>query len=250
MEDRITVDLIPWGTTPDPLKAMYLAFRVDYSALTPMQVVKRMEDERITEADMLDFINKRFETGHASPLQQVIFQFGISGVSRAFSHQFVRHHIGIDFEQQSQRYVTFTDKRIFPYTTPDTVVEANMEVEFAEEMQNIDALYHKMVDAGIPGEDARFALPNATNTNFVLTVNFLELQHILDLRLCIRAQWEFRKVAAKMRAEINRAYPWLGAALGIKCQAHRKGYCDESFADWEKCPISKVRPHKSQVIPA
>ena len=66
---------------------------------------------------MLEFIEKRLETGHASPLEQVWFEFAISGVSRAFSHQFVRHHIGISFEQQSQRYVAFK-KGEFPYTMP------------------------------------------------------------------------------------------------------------------------------------
>ena len=76
--------------------------------------------EKITREQMLDFIEKRLETGHASPLEQVWFEFAISGVSRAFSHQFVRHHIGISFEQQSQRYVAFK-KGEFPYTIPETV---------------------------------------------------------------------------------------------------------------------------------
>ena len=246
----IEVNLLPYGTTPDPLRAMYLAFRVDYSALTPMQVVARMEDERITEEQMLEFINKRFETGHASPLQQVIFQFGISGVSRAFSHQFVRHHIGIDFEQQSQRYVTFKDGE-FPYTTPMTVQKAGPRARavYDDVMDAASVSYANLVEAGIPAEDARFVLPNATNTNFVVTVNFLELQHIADLRLCTRAQWEFRQVVAKMRGEINRSYPWLGKQLGPKCMAFRMGYCDESYDDWKACPLSKLRPHQSEVIP-
>ncbi|MGE3844557.1 MAG: FAD-dependent thymidylate synthase, partial [Vicinamibacterales bacterium] len=100
-----------------------------------------------------------------------------------------------------------------------------------------------------PGEDARFILPNATHTNFKVTVNFLELRHILDLRLCTRAQWEFRRVAALMRAEVRREFPWLAKHLGIKCQAHRLGYCDETVKDWQACPLMTVRPHKSQVIP-
>ena len=81
----------------------------------------------------------------------------------------------------------------------------DMEALFAQAGQ----LYQKMVEAGIPTEDARFLLPNATNTNFKITVNFAELLHICDQRLCTRAQWEFRRVAALMRAEIVRAVPEL-----------------------------------------
>lgn len=244
----IEVHLLPYGTTPDPLRAMYIAFRVDYSSLTPMQIVQRIEDERITEEEMLEFIEKRFETHHVSPLQQVYFQFGISGVSRAFSHQFVRHHVGIDFEQQSQRYVSYEGKH-FPFTVPETVKEAGYEESYRGTMSQLQTAYNVLSEAGVPGEDARFVLPNATNTNFVVTVNFAELQHMADLRLCTRAQWEFRQVMAKMRGEVMRAYPWLGRVIGPKCMAFRMGYCDESFEDWEKCPLSTHRPHKSQVIP-
>ena len=104
--------------TQDPVRSLYVAYRTAYSALTPMQIDRRIEDGRITREQMLDFIVKRMETGHASPLEQVWFEFGIAGVSRAFSHQFVRHHIGISFEQQSQRYVTFKGGE-FPYTVPE-----------------------------------------------------------------------------------------------------------------------------------
>jgi thymidylate synthase (FAD) len=85
-----------------------------------MQIETRIGDERITRVQMLHFIEERMKTGHASPLEQVWFEFGIAGVSRAFSHQFVRHRMGISFEQQSQRYVTFKGGD-FPYTVPESV---------------------------------------------------------------------------------------------------------------------------------
>ena len=103
--------------TKDPIRALYMAFRVCYSALTPEQVLARIGDERISPEQMLTFVEARLQTGHVSPLEQVSFEFGISGVSRAFSHQFVRHRIGISFEQQSQRYVTYKAGE-FPYTSP------------------------------------------------------------------------------------------------------------------------------------
>src|SRR5947208_1361906 len=120
--------------TSDPARSLYVAYRTAYSALTPQTIVDRIESERITREQMLDFIEKRLETGHASPLEQVWFEFAISGVTRAFSHQFVRHHIGISFEQQSQRYVAFK-KGEFPYTVPDTVRDKG----FAPKMEEVFA---------------------------------------------------------------------------------------------------------------
>jgi len=108
--------------------------------------------------------------------------------------------------------------------------------------------YLELIEAGVPAEDARFLLPNATNTNFKVSVNYLELLHIADQRLCTRAQWEFRKVVSLMRAEVKRAIPELARTLQPKCGEHRLGYCDESYADWEACPIGRVRPHKSTLF--
>jgi thymidylate synthase (FAD) len=231
----------------DPIRSLYMAYRVAYSALTPIQIEARISDDRITREQMLEFIEKRLETGHASPLEQVWFEFGISGVTRAFSHQFVRHHLGISFEQQSQRYVTFKGGE-FPYTVPETVKKAGLDGELDAEFDRLAALYDKMVQAGVPAEDARFVLPNATNTNFKVTVNLLELLHIADLRLCTRAQWEFRKVVALMRAEVMRQLPMLGRYMQPKCGEHRLGYCDEPYEDWQRCPIGRKRPHKSDLF--
>lgn len=233
--------------TQDPIKSLYLAYRTAYSALTPMQIERRIEDGRIKREKMAEFIDRRLQTGHASPLEQVWFEFGISGVSRSFSHQFVRHRVGINFEQQSQRYVKFKDAR-FPYTVPESVQRAGkgdeMEAAFAE----LGRLYQELLDAGVPAEDARFLLPNAASTNFKITVNFQELLHICDLRLCTRAQWEFRKVAAIMRAEVNRMVPELGMYLQPKCGERRWGYCDEDYEAWQACPIGKKRPHKRDLF--
>ena len=243
--DGIRVQLI--DHTEDPVRALYMAYRVCYSALTPEQVLERIEDERIPRGQMLEFIEARLLTGHMSPLEQVVFEFGISGVSRAFSHQFVRHRIGISFEQQSQRYVTYRDGE-FPYTVPRTVERAGLGGEMTALFAQASALYERMVEAGVPAEDARFLLPNATSTNFKIMVNFASLLHIADLRLCTRAQWEFRKVVALMRAEVVRVAPELGRHLQPKCGERRMGYCDEDYEAWEDCPIGRKRPHKRELF--
>ena len=231
----------------NPMRSLYEAYRTCYSALTPQQVHARIEDDRITDEQMREFIQERLKTGHASPLEQVWFEFAISGVSRAFSHQFVRHRVGISFEQQSQRYVTYKGGK-FPFTVPDTVKRAGMEDRMVDLFDRVGDLYEELVAAGVPAEDARFLLPNATNTNFHVTVNFQSLLHICDLRLCTRAQWEFRKVAALMRSEVMKVEPALGKYLQPKCGEYRLGYCDESEKDWEACPVGRVRPHKEALF--
>lgn len=243
----MAIDVRLLDHTSDPTRSLYLAYRTAYSALSPQKISDQIDREKISRQQMVDFIEKRLETGHASPLEQVWFEFAIAGVSRAFSHQFVRHHIGISFEQQSQRYVAFK-KGEFPYTVPETVRRAGFAEKMEEAFDRLGDLYQEMLDAGIPAEDARFLIPNAANTNFKIVVNFLELLHICDLRLCTRAQWEFRQVASQMRAEIHRKFPELARNIQPKCGDRRWGYCDESVEDWERCPIGRKRPHKKTLF--
>jgi thymidylate synthase (FAD) len=231
----------------DPIRSLYVAFRTAYSSLTPQDISERIESERITRQQMLDFVEKRLQTGHASPLEQVWFEFAISGVSRAFSHQFVRHRIGISFEQQSQRYVAFKGGD-FPHTVPETVRRAGYADKLQEAFAGLGRLYQEMLDAGIPAEDARFLIPNAAQTNLKITVNLQALLHICDLRLCTRTQWEFRRVASLMRAEVNRVSPELARYLQPKCGERRTGYCDETYEDWQRCPIGRKRPHKRDLF--
>ncbi len=247
LDTPMTIQVKLLDHTQDPIRSLYLAYRTAYSSLTPIQIERRIADGRITREEMADFIERRLQTGHASPLEQVWFEFGISGVSRAFSHQFVRHRIGISFEQQSQRYVKFKDAQ-FPYTVPQSVQRAGLGDKMEAAFTELGRLYQELLDAGVPAEDARFLLPNATNTNFKIVVNFQEMLHICDLRLCTRAQWEFRKVASLMRSEINKRFPELGTYLQPKCGERRSGYCDEDYEAWEVCPIGRKRPHKRDLF--
>jgi thymidylate synthase (FAD) len=230
-----------------PLEKLYAAFRTCYSADTPIEIWQKIEAEKIGHDRIREFVGERLKTGHASPLEQVVFWFAIAGVSRSLSHQFVRHRIGISFEQQSQRYVKFKQERL-AYVMPESWTRAQLDDEFAELLQKTSELYLRALEAGIPAEDARFILPNAAPTNFHVMVNFAEMLHICDLRLCVRAQWEIRRMVALMRAEIKRVLPEIAVFLQPKCGENRMGYCDESLADWEKCPLGRVRPHKSALF--
>jgi len=230
-----------------PLEKLYAAFRTCYSSDTPIEIWEKIETEKISREKIREFIGERLKTGHASPLEQVVFWFAIAGVSRSLSHQFVRHRIGISFEQQSQRYVKFKQEKL-AFVLPESWKRAQLDDEFAELLAKTSELYARALKAGIPAEDARFVLPNAAPTNFHVMVNFAEMLHICDLRLCVRAQWEIRRMVALMRAEIKRVLPEIAVFLQPKCGENRMGYCDESLEDWGKCPLGRVRPHKSALF--
>ncbi len=231
----------------DPLQKLYGAYRTCYTPKTPGEVWGEIREGTVSSQKIREFIAERLRTGHASPLEQVVFWFGISGVSRALSHQFVRHRIGISFEQQSQRYVRYREERL-DYVMPKTWAEQGLAKDYDALMKEITRVYEAALAKGIPAEDARFVLPNGTPTNFQVMVNFAELLHIADLRLCWRAQWEIRHMVALMRREVVKAVPEIGGYLQPKCGDRRMGYCDEPVKEWERCPLGKIRPHKEQLL--
>jgi len=232
----------------NPLEKLYAAFRTCYSPKTPIEIWEEINRGSILKEKIKDFIEERLKTGHSSPLEQIVFWFAVAGISRSCSHQLVRHHIGISFEQQSQRYVRYKEDKL-EFITPNSI-KSNPKVyeRYMKLMREISDFYQSALNEGIPPEDARFALPNATPTNLHILVNFRELQHIADLRLCTRAQWEIRQLIAKMRSEIMKVIPEIGKFIQPKCGEYRLGYCDEDYKEYIKCPLSKVRPHKEDIF--
>src|SRR6202047_3632510 len=242
---EMQVKLIDYASAP--LEKLCAAFRTCYSSDSPIEVWEKIRTEKISHERVREFIGERLKTGHASPLEQIVFWCAMPGVARSLSHQFVRHRIGISFEQQSQRYVKFKQERL-AFVMPESWRRAGLEEEFAGLLERTSELYGSALKAGIPAEDARFVLPNAAPTNFHVMVNFAEMLHICDLRLCVRAQWEIRRMVALMRAEIKRVLPEIAVFLQPKCGENRMGYCDESVDEWAKCPLGKVRPHKAAIF--
>jgi thymidylate synthase (FAD) len=245
------MDVVLIDYANDPLEKLYGAYRTCYTQLSPREVWDKISEGEISHAKVKEFVQARLATGHVSPLEQVVFWFGISGVSRALSHQFVRHRIGISFEQQSQRYVKYKEEKgaFDEFVIPPTI-QKNPEAinKYDTFMKQAGEAYSALTKLGIPAEDARFVLPNAMPTNFQIMVNFAELLHIADLRLCHRAQWEIRFMVGKMRAEVRKKVPELADFIQPKCGEHRMGYCDEDIAAYKACPLSKARPHKAELL--
>ena len=170
-------------------------------------------------------------SGHESVAEHASFTFAVEGVSRALTHQLVRHRIA-SFSQQSQRYVNMEN---FEYVMPKSI--RNHEITWDEEgktdvarwymnvMEGLSGFYATLIEAGIPEEDARYILPNACCTNIVVSMNARELRHFFRLRCCERAQWEIRELADKMLELVKEVAPIIFANAGASCVA--TGRCPE-----------------------
>lgn len=145
-------------------------------------------------------VRRAFEARHMSVFEHVKVTVKISGVSRALSHQLVRHRMA-SFCQESQRYVKVDTCEDW-YVKPD-LGEGNAEDIFDRAMQFSAWAYSQLLSAGIPAEDARYVLPNACKTSLVMTMNLRELWHFLALREDGRAQWEIRDLAKEIREKVG-----------------------------------------------
>jgi len=216
MSDFPMVDLL--SKPEHTLKTIYVACRTCYSALYPIKIWEDSADEE----KMLNLVKKVLSSGHHSTVEHCQFVFAISGVSRACTHQLVRHR-HMSFSQKSQRYVT--EKGEFEYVTPKTIEKSDLNEEYKDMMKTISDFYAKMVEAGIPAEDARAVLPNAATSSLVVSLNLRELMHLAQLRLCTNAQLEIRTLVRRMCDAVLKEEPWLKEYLVPKCEI--KGYCDE-----------------------
>ena len=169
-----------------------------------------------------------YKSGHHSVLEFADFTFHIEGISRACSHQQVRHRHA-SYAQRSQRYV---NEDGFEYITPPTIINsAEALVVFMEQMISAQESYDKLVELGIPEEDARYVLPNACATVIEVKVNGRELIHLANERLCTRAQWEIRNLVKAMKKcleDYNEECKKFSAFLVPKCQAQNPyAFCTE-----------------------
>jgi thymidylate synthase (FAD) len=226
------------------LPLIYTACRTCYSELEPQDIFDRATSGQVATDKQQDLIRRVIESGHGSTIEHIVFTFAISGVTRTLSHQLVRHRAGVAFDQQSQRYLNYKRPS---YMVPGSLTDAPPEIRdrFTAEMDESLAFYGEMLEAGIPGEDARFVMPNATRTNLIMTANLRALIHMSGLRLCTMAQWEIRRLFQLVRHEVFSVSPFLGSFLAPKCVP--LGYCDEDRNRDEHCPI---RPHKDNVLAA
>ena len=203
--------------TPDPERAIATAARLCYAPVGASELMETMPEERVKSV-----LATIMASGHFSTLEHASYTFAVDGVSRALTHQLVRHRLA-SYNQQSQRYVKF--KNGISVVKPETVA-ANPETEAVcdEAIAACAAAYQKLLDAGIPAEDARYLLPNACESKIVITMNVRELLHFFSLRCCNRAQWEIRDLAHRMLELARPTAPFIFADAGAGCV---RGACPE-----------------------
>jgi thymidylate synthase (FAD) len=156
------------------------------------------------------FLRARIREGHESMIEHASVTFEIGGISRACSHQLVRHRIA-SYSQESQRYV---DMSAPEFIVPPSVAENPEAVAIWEDlMAQVAGTYRRLRALGVRKEDARFVLPNAAATRIVVTMNFRTLRHFFLVRCDPAAQWEIRNLALEMLRQVSALAPSVFADL-------------------------------------
>ena len=184
------------------------ALKIELLSHTPIGEVR----EAVTEGSLSD----------SELLPHISFTFAVEDISRACSHQLVRHRMA-SFSQQSQRYTPI--RRLKERVIVPPSIEEKTRSQFDEHIDSSSKTYETMVRAGVPREDARFVLPNATETHLLLTMDSRSLLHFLGLRCCTRAQWEIKTLADRMLVELRRVAPKIFKQAGPYC--FQLGQCPE-----------------------
>ena len=184
-----------------------------YSERPSYEIVEDINSEKV--------LSRIVGMGHHSVIEHAVFTFSVEGVSRALTHQLVRHRVA-SYSQQSQRYVSMKEPSfVMPHTVQD---DPDALKVFEDTMAEIWAAYGKLDSMGIPAEDARYLLPNGCTTNITITMNARELLHFFSLRCCNRAQWEIREMADRMLELCREVSPVIFRDAGPPCV---RGPCPE-----------------------
>ncbi|MCX8043647.1 MAG: FAD-dependent thymidylate synthase [Desulfobacterota bacterium] len=213
--------------TKNPLSVIYAAYRQCYSEkfAADMHSAENIPSDHATQ-----FVKTMVTSGHESPLEHVMFTFAIQGISRAATHQLVRHRIA-SYSQQSQRYV---NECSCEFIIPPAIAEHDdirreyerlLDIAKTGYVTLIELFKRHGIDGRAATENARYVLPQAVETKIVVSMNVRELLHFFRLRCCNRAQWEIRTVAQKMLDICRLHLPAVFADAGPRCVW--LGYCPE-----------------------
>ena len=201
---------------------VYTAFRRCYKGGENDTFLEYNTDsDEINISHIKEFISKMRKSPHESPLEFGKLTFAISGVSRSFSHQWVRSRIA-SHAQMSQRYVDHSNLDVVVPESIKNNSEAYMRYTYL--IGQIEDFYNDLVTKyEVPKEDARYILNEGTATAIVSQFNFRELIHIFKERCCNRTQWEYRYVANEMLRLCKQYYPCVFENVGPKCIDDRTG---------------------------
>jgi len=209
--------------SPDPERVAAAAARQCYSKFSAEKAFRELKEEEI--ARLLRMI---IGNGHLSILEHASFTFVVEGISRACSHQLVRHRIA-SYSQQSQRHVKLEE---IEFVKPESVsLSPEAERRWSEALEVCRGCYADLLRLGVPAEDARYILPQAVPTKIVLTMNARSLLNFFELRCCLSAQWEIRRLADEMLRLVKEVAPVIFESAGPPCVSRK--VCPEKKYD---CP--------------
>lgn len=238
-KSEMKVALIRYTLSPEEVVA--LGARLCYSKANVDDLLQRVESR-----DQTAFVQKVFGMGHESVLEHASFTFAIEGVSRVLLAQITRHRLA-SFSVQSQRYCDMSEG--FRYVVPPRI-EALGDDAIAEYERQMDTMHQwytqwqSLLGSGeSSNEDARFVLPGASETRMMVTMNVRELRHFFSMRMCNRAQWEIRALAAEMHRLCMEVAPALFADAGPSCL---RGSCHEGEKSCGKA--AQIRAERARVV--
>ncbi|MGE5631551.1 MAG: FAD-dependent thymidylate synthase [Caulobacteraceae bacterium] len=220
--------------TPEPEKLIASAAKLCYSPAGVENIMEGLDEVKIDK-----FLNMLMDMGHESPIEHVVFTFGVEGVSRVLTHQLVRHRVGCSYSQQSQRYVKLKQ---FEYIVPPEIERIPAAKEkFIKAMEDDQKYYNEITELLFNEhynryigegktekqarsmaektaiEDARYVFPNACETKIVFTMSARALMNFFRHRCCSRAQWEIRSMAEEMLRQLKGIAPILFKNAGPSC---------------------------------
>ena len=186
--------------------------KVEILAVTPdaQNLIERsgrtcyQSKDGIKEGSSADFIKRLVKSGHLSVLEHAYATIRLTGVTRALTHQLVRHRL-CAFSQQSQRYVKESG---FSFTVPPKIESDKAAKKlFKDCISKISRAYAELLELNIKKEDARYVLPNACHTEIVFSCDFRELRHMFVLRGAVAAQWEIRECFIELQKKMKAVAP-------------------------------------------
>jgi len=178
-----------------------------------------------------EFLGHLVDVGHGSVLEHAVWSFVITGVSRSFSHELIRHR-HFSYSQLSQRYVNESDS---PFIEPDAIAEdPELHAIWAEAVNAARSAYDRLVEGlemryaaepdrtlrrKLARQAARSVLPNATETKIFVTGNARALRHFVEMRGSEFADVEIRKVALALLALLKVESPSIFADYRLETLA-------------------------------
>ncbi len=191
--------------------------------------------------EIIDLIT---DNDYSSALEHIYFTFDVTGISVALSRELLEHRIA----SHTARSTRYMEEKGFGYYVPEELErKGNDETAeiYSDAMKDANEAYTKLRELGVAREQARYVLPLALHTHYVVTMNVRSLINFFMLRLCVRASPEIRELAMRMYKICLEEYADIFSK--IWCRGFTLGVCPENEVRPIECPFKKILPKKRDI---